>query len=266
MNSAVLGMALAVVAGFFVVRSTTDTYSVYYNLVGLIVVIGGSLASAAISNGFPELVRLFSNAFKAFKAQRYSSESVVKNLITISNDHHKNGGYEIPENSHPFIADGIYLLQNEVEEEKIGEILATAIRERENMLMMDVQSFGNLSKYPPAFGMIGTVVGLVALLFGLGEESAQSRIGPNMSVALVTTLYGLLLSNLILQPITDSLTRSVESETQQRRIIVHGIMMLRSEQDPIIIQETLNAYLKPSSRLRQDSFSEDSSNTIREAA
>lgn len=252
MISAIIGFSTAIVVGFLVVTATTDSYTVYLNLIGLAVVVGGTFSATTISYSIQDVLRIFLVFIRIFKSDMARPRHIIEQLVRLASVQQQNatpmGSFANSDKVHPFIRDGLRLIENRFSEDKIIEVLETAIYERKRIQLNDIGVLTTLAKYPPAFGMIGTVIGLVALLYGLNSEDAQSMIGPNMSVALVTTLYGLLIANLIFQPMADNLTHRLKRDQHLRRMIVHGVVLLQRGEDPITVQEMLNAYELPHQR------------------
>ncbi len=116
--------------------------------------------------------------------------------------------------------------------------------------MTDAITFRTLSKFPPAFGLMGTTLGMIALLQGLGEDGAADKIGPSMAIALITTLYGLAVSNFILIPIAENLAKQAQEDLTMRLMIVEGIMLIQEGEPTKYIEESIKSYLLPSETKR----------------
>lgn len=261
MNSAIIGLVMAVLIGTFAVLSSTDNYFIYWNLLGIFIVIGGTLSAAAIAYSIKDIFRLFSIFIRVFRRSPDDTADIIDQIVNISISRSR-GQYtsykSYKDNTvHPFILDGLKLIDNEFNHKQVGEIMTSAAVERRNVFMQDIEILSTLAKYPPAFGMIGTVLGLVALLNGLGGAEGASKIGPNMSVALLTTLYGLLIANYVFIPMTDNLLNRLKTEMQVRKVIIRGILLIEQADDPFVVQETLQAYLIPSKRKGLNSLDDD---------
>jgi len=100
--------------------------------------------------------------------------------------------------------------------------------------------FDNLGKYAPAFGMIGTLIGLVVMLQNMDDPSG---IGPAMAVALLTTLYGSLLANLVALPLADKLGKRSEDELLLKAIVIRGVMAIQSGDNPRVVEQKLKSFL-----------------------
>ena len=110
-----------------------------------------------------------------------------------------------------------------------------------------LESLGQLQKFPPAFGLLGTTLGMIALMQSLGP-GMESNIGGAMAVALVATLYGVASANFIFIPIAENLTEQTEEDQIARRIIVEGVMMIYHGFPPDFIKENARSFLLPKER------------------
>lgn len=251
MFSMIFGFLLA---GFITVYSclnTAENHEIFINSLGILVVIGGTFAATIITFNFRQLIKLTKNIARIFYRRTYIATDVVNELLRISNNISQNRGAiktEINNCSHPFIADGLNLIYNDFSEAQIKKMMSISLNERKISHLSQVDILKSISKYPPAFGMIGTVIGLVALLESISLETGVEKIGPNMAVALITTLYGLLFSNFIIIPLSENLFNKTREDIHIRKIIIDGIVLLKSNLDTITIQETLNSYLHPKMR------------------
>ena len=143
----------------------------------------------------------------------------------------------------PFLLDAIQLLLEGFSYAEIEKILRRQIEVQRDRDATDAKMFKNLGKYPPACGLIGTVMGMIALLGALGEEGAESRVGPAMSVALAATLYGVILANLIILPVADNLIFSGQKMIAKREMIIEGILLIKNKESPTMIRHLLIAHL-----------------------
>ena len=151
----------------------------------------------------------------------------------------------------PFLKKGILLVVDGSDPELIRSILETEIsvtksRHADNRTILDTAA-----AYSPAFGMIGTLIGLINMLTKLDD---MSTLGASMSVALVTTFYGTMLANLIFNPLSKRLRSVGSAEYLRKELIIEGIMAIQNGENPRIIQEKLNAFL---SNAQQQSSKKD---------
>ena len=116
--------------------------------------------------------------------------------------------------------------------------------------------FNTLAKFPPAFGLLGAVVGMIALMQSLGGADAIKGVGPAMAVALVATMYGIAFANFILIPLGENLAKHNRTDKTVRSMVIDGIKLIRLKKHPLLVEENIKSYLLPSERDLVDQSSE----------
>jgi chemotaxis protein MotA len=208
-----------------------------------IIIFGGSTAATMIR--FPLGVMLHGlplGAKFAFTMSRLSAHDLVDELARIAEIARKQGpvGLEKVETDEPFLAKGIRYIADGYDIEFIRDNLE---RDRDNFLMhLDEGSkiYRAIGDCAPAFGMIGTLVGMVQMFANMTDPS---KLGPFMATALLATLYGALVANLVCLPIADKLHGKLLDEETNRTLIIDGILMIRDSKSPALVREMLLAYL-----------------------
>ncbi|SHN61107.1 motility protein A [Bradyrhizobium erythrophlei] len=208
-----------------------------------IIIFGGSIAATMIR--FPLGVMLHGlplGARFAFTMSRLSAHDLVDELARIAEIARKQGpvGLEKVETDEPFLAKGIRYIADGYDMEFIRDNLE---RDRDNFLMhLDEGSkiYRAIGDCAPAFGMIGTLIGMVQMFANMTDPS---KLGPFMATALLATLYGALVANLFCLPIADKLHGKLLDEETNRTLIIDGILMIRDSKSPTLVREMLLAYL-----------------------
>jgi chemotaxis protein MotA len=253
-RSPIFGILGAIIISYYAIVSTSENKLIFINIQSIVIVLGGSICAAIITFGVKDLRNLFTAFFTVFFQSLVKPQQVVAELIAFSQKATQNPSIlknkAAHQNLHPFATDGLGLIANDFTQDQVESIMTSALMERKNKLLHQVEIMKTLSKYPPAFGMIGTVVGLIGILQGLGSTAGVNSIGPNMAVALITTLYGLFLANYVFIPFGDHLLHRLENEIRFRKIVIRGVMLLHEGQDPAFIQEMLNSHLLPAERVK----------------
>jgi chemotaxis protein MotA len=244
----------------FAMLSDSDV-SVFINIPGIMIVLGGTLAATLIKFPVGDCFRAIGLAIrKAFwqeadhpadliQRARSLAEVVRKqNLIALENEEIKN----------TFFKKGIQLCVDGHKPQFIRSVLTTDMNQSIQRHELGEKVFRAMGESAPAFGMIGTLVGLVQMLSNLQEPSA---IGPAMAVALLTTLYGALIANLIALPIADKLQIRTQQEHINKSIIVEGVLGVQQGINPRILVELLETYLpsKKRNHLNNEKESQDTS-------
>ena len=209
----------------------------------IIIIFGGSIAATMIR--FPLGVILHGlplGAKYAFTMSRLSAHDLVDELARIAEIARKQGpvGLEKVETDEPFLAKGIRYVADGYDLEFIRDNLE---RDRDNFLMhLDEGSkiYRAIGDCAPAFGMIGTLIGMVQMFANMTDPS---KLGPFMATALLATLYGAVVANLVCLPIADKLHLRLVDEEINRTLMIDGILMIREAKSPTLVREMLLAYL-----------------------
>jgi chemotaxis protein MotA len=208
----------------------------------VIIIFGGSIAAtmirfplSAILHGLPLGARF------AFTMSRLAARDLVDELARIAEIARKQGpvGLEKVETDEPFLAKGIRYVADGYDLEFIRDNLE---RDRDNFLMhLDEggKIYRAIGDCAPAFGMVGTLIGMVQMFANMTDPS---KLGPFMATALLATLYGALVSNLFCLPLADKLHVKLLDEETNRTLIIDGILMIRDSKSPALVREMLLAY------------------------
>lgn len=238
---------IGIIIGFgFVLFGIFDSGAItnFIDIPSIIIVFGGTIG--AIIASFP--FRLLKNIRKHFviicSGKRYNPQPVIEQLVEFAKIARRDGLLALEakasELSDPFFKKSIMYVVDAVEPDKVKEILeldieSACVRHAENM-----EIYGKGSVYAPAFGMIGTLIGLINMLRSMDlSAGASSELGKNMSVALVTTFYGCMLANLIFTPIAVKLSIRDEEERIYKEIIVEGVLGIQEGDNPKNLKERL---------------------------
>jgi chemotaxis protein MotA len=217
---------------------------VFINVPSALVVIGGTIAVTILQFSFDDMKVLIKIVGVAFKKPAYDSPRVlIDKFIELSNISRREGilALEKQQVDDPFMKKGIDFCVDGAETEKIEEILSKEIdyfaeRHDKGGKMLD-----GIKEYAPAFGMIGTLIGLVQMLNNLNDPSA---IGPGMAVALITTLYGAILANVLAGPVAKKLKIFKNKDMRNKEIIYTGIEFVAKGENPKVIEQILRSYLE----------------------
>jgi chemotaxis protein MotA len=209
----------------------------------MIIIFGGSTAATMIRFPLSTLIHgLPLGAKFAFTMSRLSAHDLVDELARIAEIARKQGpvGLEKVETDEPFLAKGIRYVADGYDLDFIRDNLE---RDRDNFLMhLDEGSkiYRAIGDCAPAFGMVGTLIGMVQMFANMTDPS---KLGPFMATALLATLYGALISNMIALPLADKLHVKLEEEDVSRSLIIDGILLIRDAKSASLVREMLIAYL-----------------------
>jgi chemotaxis protein MotA len=225
----------------------------YYDDVGFLVVIGGTVSTAIMT--FPWrykkeigqcLKHLIAGKELDFKVVNQACFEMVKNS--------RNGVTAVPQMKGESLAkqvlnDGVELIQLGFLTAKIEKILDERIYQYLERKTKVSTAFRSLAKYPPAFGLVGTVLGLVSLMRSLSAGSGSEEIGIRMSIALVATLYGLVTANLMLNPAGERIHSSIADEKKAAELALKAVVLAADQVSLLEAQEVLNSYVKLNERI-----------------
>lgn len=232
---------------------STDTIKIFYDFPSLFIVLGGTAAAAALSFQFKRLwilLRLF--LLRIFKSKVTDYPNTVKSIIQTLDAYRKGESLKslADRTSDFFLQEGLLLMNDGILSSE--EILTVMEERNENLYFLyqeDAIKVKGLGKYPPAFGMMGTTIGMIVLLANLGGADAIKRVGPAMGICLITTLYGTVLSNFAFLPFSDNMTEQAKEMYLKNRIILEGLKLISQKSNPIVAAEKLNSFMRPSERL-----------------
>lgn len=224
-----------------------------------LIVIGGTVAVALVCFPIGQITSLLKVFFKRLLGKnRRDYESLIKQIVLLSEARRKGAkAFEaaIPKVDDHFLKDAAGMLfwaQSEISADELRDLLETRINTHYMLYMNEAKVFRTLSKFPPAFGLMGTTMGMIALLQSLGGADAKNMIGPSMAIALVATLYGLVLTNFVFIPIAENLTKQTQEDLMARSMVVEGMMLIHADKPTRYVEEKVKSFLLPSQRISSD--------------
>lgn len=239
------GFALVVAAIF-----TGGGLHSFFDLPSIMITIGGTLASTLANYPLPRIIGILGVVSKAFFNELPEHNEIVRTFVNFAEKARRDGLLSLEEEvdalPDTFIRQGIYLIIDGVNADTIRNILNNEIvflRERHKT---GQGIFTTMAQYAPAFGMIGTLIGLIQMLRNLNDPAS---IGPGMATALITTFYGAIMANLIFLPIAGKLKTRSREEVVLKELTIEGIMSLQAGDSPRIIDMKLKAFIEP--RIRE---------------
>ncbi|MCS7236818.1 MAG: motility protein A [Thermoguttaceae bacterium] len=215
----------------------------------VMIVLGGATASVLLC--FP--LRTVLGAAQVFKVIFFNKpqdiSKLIEQLVSLAETARRDGllalENRLEEITDPFLALGIQMAVDGTQPEVIEETLRSqmeAVAARHNAGRKILDAFG---KFAPAFGMIGTLIGLIIML---GQLSDPEKLGPGMAVALITTLYGAILANVVFLPAAEKLGYLHEQEMLAMEVIVRGIMAIQAGENPRVVAQKLATFVPPKAR------------------
>ncbi len=224
----------------------------YIDIPSILIVFGGTIGVLLIAFKMDQMKNFVKIFMVAIKPTQYDLNELIKKMVEYSTTARKDGilALETAANSeeNEFLKKGLSMAVDGNEPDTIRELLEIEMEQTSQRHKANSQIFGQLGGFAGAMGMIGTLIGLVAMLLNMSDPSA---IGPSMAVALLTTMYGAMLGNIVGGPIENILNIRDEDEMLAKTLILEGIMAIQSGDNPRALEAKLLSFLPPDKRESQ---------------
>ena len=215
----------------------------------VMVVIGGTIASMLVGNPMSSILNAMKATKYVFSPPKLEPADAIGNIVRLANLARKEGILALEESARnmddEFLQKGIMLIVDGTDPELTRNIMETELAYIDNRHREVKTIWENIASYGPAWGMVGTMVGLINMLGNLDDPST---IGPNMSVALVTTFYGSIVMNFIANPFASKLKIYSDEEGLMKEVLIEGMLSIQAGENPRIIEEKLKSFLSPKLR------------------
>ena len=248
-----LGTIVGLIVGFFLIvgsilLSGANLMS-YIDPPSLVMVIGGSFAALMVANPLNRVLGIMRYLSHVMNVPNYGEESIISTLVNFSEKARREGLLaledDLEEVEQEFMKKGIQLVVDGTDPEIIKSLLYNELNQLQERHAIGIKIFDDWSKFAPAFGMIGTLAGLIAMLANLNDPDS---IGSGMALALITTMYGAIVANLVLMPVKSKLEDRDKMESLVREIMIEGILSIQSGDNPRILEAKLISFLPPARR------------------
>lgn len=220
----------------------------------ILITLGGTLLCVLASYNLKDFLAGLKSITLVFKLPVVDEAATIRNIIDLSNVARKEGLLSLEEAANnledEFLKKGILLIVDGTDPELVRAILETELTCIESRHKKTIGFWDTVGTMAPAWGMIGTLIGLVNMLKNLDDAAT---IGPNMAVALLTTFYGSLLANWVCAPVSSKLKTNNDVEIMLKEVIIEGLLSIQAGENPRVIEEKLKSFLSPQQRI---SFSE----------
>ena len=257
--ASLLGLVVAFILVIFgmVYSETGVDFSVVKNFVDIpsvLITFGGAFCATLAMCSIKSYVNGFKSIKLIFKQQALDTAEIIKKIIDLSNVARKEGLLSLEEAAgdinDDFLKKGILLIVDGTDPELVRGIMETELDCTEARHKGNIKFWQDLGSMGPAWGMIGTLIGLVNMLQNMSDAAA---IGPAMAVALLTTFYGSMLSNWVCTPVSTKLSLNNDTEMTIKTIMIEGLLSIQAGENPRVIEEKLKSFLAPKDRPAGDS-------------
>lgn len=247
-----IATVIGLVSGFGLVFTAVllgGSPQIFVNVPSFLIVIGGTVAATLINYPLKDVLGVMATVKNAFIQSQASPTDVIAKLVRFATVARREGILalegEASEAGDEFLQKSVQLAVDGTAPELIKDILTTEIAFMEDRHSKGQGILLNMGAMAPAFGMIGTLVGLVNMLATLSDPS---KIGGAMAVALLTTLYGAIVANIVCIPSAGKLKVYTAAELLRKEIVIEGILSIQSGDNPRVVEQKLKAFIAPSMR------------------
>jgi chemotaxis protein MotA len=221
----------------------------FINMPSLMITAGGTIAATLINYPLGEILRVMKVTKRAFLHKLANPEQVIRSMVSFAEKARRDGLLALEKDlktvDEPFMKGGLELAIDGLDPDLVSSMLRmelTFLMERHRRGQGMLKAMG---KFAPAFGMLGTLIGLISMLRSIEDPSS---IGPGMAVALITTFYGTLIANLICLPLAGKLEAISEHEAMVKELVIEGIRSIQSGDSPRVVDRKLKSFLAPAMR------------------
>ena len=218
------------------------------------IVFGGMIASVSVAFPLQEVMKLGAAMGAVFKGSKEKLGDEVDGAVEVSETARKGVAdleSKVSSIDNPFFRDGVQMVIDGMAIEELTDILTTRIDYRESRERTQADLFKNMGVMSPAWGMIGTLIGLVVMLSGFGEGGTDT-LGAGMSAALITTFYGAVFANLFFLPMSAKILTRVAFHSTQQSLYLEACRLIHQKKHPIIVREKLNSFIPPKEWKREE--------------
>ena len=242
-------LCFAMVAFGIIQAAGVSNVNRYMDLPSAIITFGGAFFAVMTMNSMNGFIGGLKSMTLIFKSPVNDVKGMIAKIIELSNVARKDGLLSLEEAANDlddaFMKKGILLIVDGTDPELVRGIMETEMIATEDRHKKKIQFWEDLGSMGPAWGMIGTLIGLVNMLYEMDDPSS---IGPSMAVALITTLYGSLLANWICAPVANKLKMNNANEMTTKEIMIEGLLSIQAGENPRVIEEKLKSFLAPQDR------------------
>lgn len=229
--------------GFSVITET------FLHLPSALITFGGAFGTVFAMYHLKDFMSGLKSFGLVFKVPKANEAETIKSIIELSNLARREGLLSLEESANSlddeFMKKGVMLIVDGTDPELVRSILEAELVNIDSRHQGNISFWKNLGAMGPAWGMIGTLIGLINMLKDLSDPDS---IGPNMATALITTLYGSMLANWISAPVANKLSTLNEMEIKLKEVMIEGILSIQAGENPRVIEEKLKSFLSPKDR------------------
>ena len=242
--STLLGVVMAFGMVVFGIIANKSDLGTFYNLPSLFITVGGSLGSTIAAHPKEKGFKIINIMLSTLKEQKVDTIGLIKTLVSFSEKARREGLLSLEENLNeiddPFMKKALQLVVDGTDPDLLKNMMEIEMELIEDDLVAQKAVLDSAGAFAPAYGMIGTLIGLIAMLKSLNNPET---LGPGMSVALITTMYGSVIANGIFLPMAEKIGRRAAKILLEKRLILEGVLSIQAGENPRVLEEKLKSFL-----------------------
>jgi len=262
------GLATGIALVIYSITAKGGSAEFFWNLPAMLLVLGGTLAATFVNYPLKNILSIFKVLKNAFRQTKGGYQKIIDQFTDLSSKARKQSLMslegELDKIEDRFMRSGIELAINEKDQNRLRNYLNLELSNMEKRHTIGQELFFYMGTYAPAFGMVGTIVGLIVMMknfTGGGADMGEvansfefdvatqfKELLSGMGLALLTTFYGLILANLLFVPLGGKLKRRSDEEIMTKEFMIEGIICLHNRDHPMIVREKLNTFVPSSER------------------
>lgn len=247
-----LATIIGVISGIGLIMTTIIMQGnplLFIEVGSILIVVGGTIAATLINFQLKEVLSVIGVVKNVFTHKDPDPSNIIRDLVKYAELARREGilslENEMKNVNDGFLKQGLQLAVDGTEPEIMRSILGTDLSYLQQRHELGQNIFKAMGAYSPAFGMIGTLIGLVLMLASMDDPSS---IGPAMAIALITTFYGAVMANMIFLPIAGKLKERSKQEVMNKELVMEGVLSIQSGENPRVIEQKLVTFIPPVQR------------------
>lgn len=240
----------------------------FFDLPSVFITFGGTIASTLIAFPISAFKNIPRHIAITLERRKYDPHKYIAQIVEFADSARRKGLLALEEEAvslkDPFFREALMLVVDALDPAKVREILDSELDATDDRHAKGWEFYEKMASFAPAFGMIGTLIGLVNMLAGMDLEASggSAKMAQGMATALLTTLYGSLLANLLLIPIANKLKMRHEEEMLCKQIVCEGALSILSGENPALVENRLNVFLSNKEREKAEAAGEGRGGTV----
>ncbi|MEX0771926.1 MAG: MotA/TolQ/ExbB proton channel family protein [Balneolales bacterium] len=247
-KSTIFGLLAAFVVVFLAI-ATQGSFAVFFSISSFLIVMGGVFSVTIVNFSYTEVVKTFESVYENLKTTKVDLRTDIELINMFARKARRDGMLALEDDLHriddSFLRNGLLSVMDGLKKETLLNILDDQLENAERVMERGVRVLGSMGEYSPAFGMMGTVIGLILMLQNIEDPES---LGHGLAIALLTTLYGTFLQNIFFLPLSGKLDHMSEKQLTRKRMFKSAIVSIIEEENPRIMEDKMLIYLAPAER------------------